>query len=411
MAMARQRTQTDQEPVDVDVIDLEPATDWEPGLAVPATSSDAMGLFGRGQASLSSETNALRRGRLTSAAVMLASAYALLFVWSVLTSEAGLWVISLLLGLRLAIAAAAAAFLIGCPTLASGRVRTVEYALFGSLTILLCVSQYVVNLDFIRRGEAASVLAYEKNGILQLFGLMVIYGMFIPNNASDAARVVLSMAMAPLLSLALLLEQPEAADVVYKLRAAEQVGSNAIYVLLGAGLSIYGAHILHGLRSQLHQAKKFGQYRSAKSGRGGYGRGLPGRAPAAQAALRLKLIRPEARRTRWPWRGSSARSRSAAQLSHPNTIEIFDYGHTEDGTFYYVMEYLPGLSLDDLVQPVRPAAPGAASSTCCGRSAGGSREAHDAGWSTATSSPRTSSSRSGAASTTWPSCSTSAWSS
>ena len=36
--------------------------------------------------------------------------------------------------------------------------------------------------------------------------------------------------------------------------------------------------------------------------------------------------------------------RATAQLSHWNTIEIFDYGRNDDGAFYYVMEYLPGLS-------------------------------------------------------------------
>ena len=39
-----------------------------------------------------------------------------------------------------------------------------------------------------------------------------------------------------------------------------------------------------------------------------------------------------------------------SRLSHPNTIEIYDYGRTRDGTFYYAMEYLDGLSLEDLVQ-------------------------------------------------------------
>ena len=47
-------------------------------------------------------------------------------------------------------------------------------------------------------------------------------------------------------------------------------------------------------------------------------------------------------------------------MSHPNTIQIYDYGHADDGTFYYVMEYLPGLSLADLIREFGPLPPGRA---------------------------------------------------
>ena len=43
---------------------------------------------------------------------------------------------------------------------------------------------------------------------------------------------------------------------------------------------------------------------------------------------------------------------------HWNTVEVYDYGHAEDGTFYYVMEYLPGLSLQELVERHGPLPPG-----------------------------------------------------
>jgi len=39
-----------------------------------------------------------------------------------------------------------------------------------------------------------------------------------------------------------------------------------------------------------------------------------------------------------------------AQLSHPNTVAIYDYGRTPDGLFYYAMEYLNGINLEDLVR-------------------------------------------------------------
>ena len=69
---------------------------------------------------------------------------------------------------------------------------------------------------------------------------------------------------------------------------------------------------------------------------------------------------------------------ATAKLTHWNSVEIFDYGHTEDGDFYYVMEYLPGMSLEELVKQHGPLPPERAihflRQTC-----GALREAHHLG--------------------------------
>src|SRR5215212_9189534 len=42
-------------------------------------------------------------------------------------------------------------------------------------------------------------------------------------------------------------------------------------------------------------------------------------------------------------------AQSAAALSHPNIVSIFDRGSSEDGTYYIAMEYLPGGTLKDRI--------------------------------------------------------------
>jgi serine/threonine-protein kinase len=49
--------------------------------------------------------------------------------------------------------------------------------------------------------------------------------------------------------------------------------------------------------------------------------------------------------------------RLTASLSHPNTVEVYDYGRADDGTYYYAMEYLQGLSLAELVERHGPLPP------------------------------------------------------
>jgi serine/threonine protein kinase len=49
--------------------------------------------------------------------------------------------------------------------------------------------------------------------------------------------------------------------------------------------------------------------------------------------------------------------RATTELSHPNTIRIFDYGATEDGLWYYAMELLEGQTLGALVKENGPLPP------------------------------------------------------
>src|SRR4029453_19376447 len=50
-------------------------------------------------------------------------------------------------------------------------------------------------------------------------------------------------------------------------------------------------------------------------------------------------------------------AKTTASLRSPHTVELYDFGVTQDGVFYYVMELLEGIDLDTLVRKFGPLPP------------------------------------------------------
>jgi serine/threonine-protein kinase len=71
----------------------------------------------------------------------------------------------------------------------------------------------------------------------------------------------------------------------------------------------------------------------------------------------IKLIRQDRENDATALARFELEVRATARLTHFNTLEIYDYGRTDDGTFYYVMELLRGMNLDVLIRRHGPLPP------------------------------------------------------
>jgi serine/threonine-protein kinase len=125
----------------------------------------------------------------------------------------------------------------------------------------------------------------------------------------------------------------------------------------GAG-SVFGVKTIGGLRRQAFEARQLGQYRlTQRIGAGGMGEVYLAEHQMLKRPCVVKLIRPDKNKNAKVLARFQREVRATAKLSHWNTVEIFDYGCADDGTFYYVMEFLPGMNLGELVHRFGPLPP------------------------------------------------------
>lgn len=122
-----------------------------------------------------------------------------------------------------------------------------------------------------------------------------------------------------------------------------------------------GARLVYSLGVDLKRAQDLGSYQlEERLGFGGMGEVWRARHRLLARPAAVKLIRPEVFEAAGVARQSELRLRfereaqTTALLQSPHTIHLFDYGVTDEGAFYYVMELLDGFDLRTLVERFGP---------------------------------------------------------
>jgi eukaryotic-like serine/threonine-protein kinase len=102
------------------------------------------------------------------------------------------------------------------------------------------------------------------------------------------------------------------------------------------------------------KAKRLGQYTlDEKLGEGGMGVVYRAHHDMLQRPTAVKFLGVEKTNEQTLAR-FEREVRMTSRLNHPNTIAIYDYGRTAEGIFYYAMEFLEGINLEDLIKRYGP---------------------------------------------------------
>jgi serine/threonine-protein kinase len=300
---------------------------------------------------LSGETEHLLRSRLRSAALLSFAGFAAFLVWHTLRIEFTSWILTAAYAGHIA-----ATFILGaigfslssrCP-MTTRQLRGIELVTFGVPIAFFMLLQYSKLVQW--TVQYAALPDLSPIWLLEIF----IYALFIPNTWRRAAVIIGLMALAPIVALLLTVAtQPNVAELFWT--DPRHLVEMPLVLALAVISSVFGVHTINLLRSEAFRAKQLGQYRLKRLiGSGGMGDVYLAEHVLMKRPCAIKVIRPEKAGDPKVLARFEREVQATAKLSHWNSVDIFDYGRAEDGTFYYVMEYLPGMNLAELVRQYGP---------------------------------------------------------
>jgi serine/threonine-protein kinase len=306
---------------------------------------------------MSKETRSLLRTRLRMASLLLALGFGAFFVRNLFCVDYyNLTQLSLLIVHGLV---TVALLLVGggmchkC-TYELSTLRIAELVIFGVPALYFVVMQWfqLHGLGRIAPGKPMYLEAPTGPWLLLIF----VYALYVPNKWQRAAWVLGILAAAPaVLFSAAWLTMKHVSDAV----PFFYISTILMMMALAAIAGTWGVYTINWLRREAFEARQLGQYRLRRLlGAGGMGEVYLAEHQLMKRPVAIKLIKPGKAADPQALARFQREVQATAKLTHWNSIEIFDYGHADDGTFYYVMEYLPGKSLAELVEkhgPMNPA--------------------------------------------------------
>jgi serine/threonine protein kinase len=252
---------------------------------------------------------------------------------------------------RLAIEAAGVAIALATAAFARfGRARPsykIEVGVFG-------IVPHALGLALLNSWAAQSVTMRPLSGVTVL---ILFFGMMAPGRPGRMlAAAVLAASMDPL------------GVWIAHLRGLPVPGPVKTMLLfypnyICAALSVAPAHLLYALGRKLRAARALGSYQLIERlGEGGMGEVWRGRHRLLARSAAIKLVRPEVLgagggRAATVLQRFRREAQATAALTSPHTIRVYDFGLSDAGRFYYVMELLDGSDLDTIVRRFGPMPP------------------------------------------------------
>jgi serine/threonine-protein kinase len=204
---------------------------------------------------------------------------------------------------------------------------------------------------------AVAVCAYDFSPAHYVCLIYAVYAVFtraiVVPSSFERTLIVSTFNFVPMIGAALWLALSPHASLQGAPKGVFFAGAAALSVV-AVVLAALGSDRIYGLRQKVSEVMQLGQYKlGRKIGEGGMGK--------VYEAHHVLLRRPTAIKLMHSANADNmvrfeAEVQAMSELTHPNTVAVYDYGQS-DGVFYYAMEYLgDGINLAQLIaQGAQPA--------------------------------------------------------